>query len=373
MKTDVCILGGGLAGLTAAIDLAQKGYQVVVIEKDSYPKHKVCGEYISNEVIDYFKEIEFPLSDLKPAQIKHLKISNNHGATIETDLPLGGFGLSRFTFDHALAEHAQKNGAEIWQDTVQTIAISVSADQFTVTCKSGNEITAKQVIGAYGKRSKLDKTINRDFIKKKTPWIAFKAHYELPAFPEQNVELHHFKNGYCGLSKTESGAVNFCYLAHKNVFENYENIDDFNHQVVSKNPFLADFLQHAKPLFKKPLGIAQIAFQKKPTVENHMLMCGDTAGLIHPLCGNGMAMAIHSAKIVAQHLDDYFRQHQNRDRLETNYKTAWNRVFKTRMTAGRTLQKVIVNKNWNTLAFSLVKTNPKLLQPVIQLTHGKPF
>ena len=303
MKTDVCIVGGGLAGLTAAIDLSIKGYDVTVIEKDSYPKHKVCGEYISNEVLSYFDKIKFPIADLKPAIIDHLKLSNQKGQLIETDLPLGGFGLSRYIFDHNLAKLATQNGAELKIDTVQNIAFSISADHFTIECKSGFTIEAKVVIGAYGKRSKLDKTINRDFIHKKSPWIAFKAHYEMPDFPEKNVELHHFQNGYCGLSKTETGAVNFCYLAHKKVFEKYKNVDDFNQQVVSENPFLGEFLQKAQPIFKKPLGIAQIAFQKKPTVEDHILMCGDTAGLIHPLCGNGMAMAIHSAKILAHNID----------------------------------------------------------------------
>ena len=373
MKTDVCIIGGGLAGLTAAIDLSIKGYKVTVIEKDSYPKHKVCGEYVSNEVLAYFDKIKFPIADLDPAKIHHLKVSNQKGQLIETDLPLGGFGISRYTFDDALAKHAQQNGADLKIDTVQAIAFSIPADHFTIECKSGFTIEAKIVIGAYGKRSKLDKTINRDFINKRSPWIAFKAHYEMPDFPENNVELHHFQKGYCGLSKTETGAVNFCYLAHKKVFDQHKSIDDFNQQVVSKNPFLDEFLQKAKPIFKKPLGIAQIAFQKKPTVEDHILMGGDTAGLIHPLCGNGMAMAIHSAKVLAQNIDEYFKQKLTRKALENNYSKDWNSVFQTRMKAGRTLQRLIVNENWNKLAFNWVKKQPKLLQPVIQLTHGKPF
>lgn len=373
MKTDVGIIGGGLAGLTAAIDLAQKGYKVIVIEKDSYPKHKVCGEYVSNEVLAYFDRIKFPLADLKPAKIDHFKMSNLQGKTIEAKLDLGGFGLSRYKFDQALAWYAEQCGAIIQIDTVQSIAFSVSADHFTINCKSGDELTAKQVIGAYGKRSKLDKQLNRDFIDKRSPWIAFKAHYQLSEFPEDHVELHHFKNGYCGLSKTEKGHVNFCYLAHKKVFDAHNNVSDFNQQEVSKNPFLADFLQNAKPVFKRPLGIAQIAFQQKPAVEDHILMCGDTAGLIHPLCGNGMAMAIHSAKIAADKLDDYFKYAWTRHQLENNYQKAWSQTFSRRLKAGRLLQRLIVNENWNKFAFRLVRWQPKLLRSVIEQTHGKPF
>ena len=78
------------------------GCKVVVIEKNYYPKHKVCGEYISNEVLPYFDWLNINIDELKPTQITSLQFSSESGRMIETKLPLGGFGISRYTLDHAL-------------------------------------------------------------------------------------------------------------------------------------------------------------------------------------------------------------------------------------------------------------------------------
>ena len=86
-KKEVLILGGGLAGLTSAIHLSKLGLQVTVIEKNGYPKHKVCGEYISNEVLPYFDYLDIQLSDLKPSTITKLQFSTTDGTSINTKLP----------------------------------------------------------------------------------------------------------------------------------------------------------------------------------------------------------------------------------------------------------------------------------------------
>ncbi|MGB5319241.1 NAD(P)/FAD-dependent oxidoreductase, partial [Eudoraea sp.] len=95
---DVIIIGGGLAGLTASIDLSEKGHKVLLIEKDKYPHHKVCGEYISNEIIPYLNKLGISLA--KSIPIDTLQISNLQGKALETKLPLGGFGYSRYAFDY---------------------------------------------------------------------------------------------------------------------------------------------------------------------------------------------------------------------------------------------------------------------------------
>ena len=190
----------------------------------------------------------------------------------------------------------------------------------------------------------------RNFFQHKSAWIGVKSHYKHEKFPINLVALHNFKGGYGGLSKTESGSVNFCYLASYESFRKEKNIENFNTNVVSKNPFLAEFLQHAKPIFKEPLSIAQISFQKKKAVENHMLMCGDTAGVIHPLCGNGMAMAIHSAKIASELINDYLIGKVSRLQMELKYQEQWSKAFKGRLWVGRRLQALLLSENLSDLA-----------------------
>ena len=111
MKTnpDVVIIGGGLAGLTTAIHLSKSGLEVTLIEKNEYPKHKVCGEYISNEVLPYLQWLGFQIFDLKPSHISKMEFSTASGKIISGDLPLGGFGISRYVLDNYLSNSKWRN------------------------------------------------------------------------------------------------------------------------------------------------------------------------------------------------------------------------------------------------------------------------
>ncbi|NHF60016.1 NAD(P)/FAD-dependent oxidoreductase [Flavobacteriaceae bacterium TP-CH-4] len=369
---DVIIVGGGLAGLTASIHLAQAGLSVCLFEKEAFPHHKVCGEYVSNEIIPYLNSLGIGMQALSVKAINRLQLSTVRGQSIELRLPLGGIGISRYAFDHLLYQRAKDVGVHVIFRRVRSV--SFQDDSFRVTVPDKDPYQATMVIGAYGKRSHLDKDLQRDFILKKSTWLGVKAHYRFDEFPDKTVALHNFDGGYGGLSKTETGAVNFCYLASYDSFQDYRNIEEFNEKVVANNPFLAAFLQKADPLFKKPMTIAQISFDPKKVVENHMLMCGDAAGLIHPLCGNGMAMAIHSAKIASELLVDYFSEKKkDRATLEKAYSAQWRTHFSARLQMGRRLQRLLLNESLSRAAMATVARSSWLLQKIVEQTHGKPI
>lgn len=309
----------------------------------NFPKHKVCGEYISNEVLSYLKWLELDYEILKPTYLNQFQFSFINGKILESKLPLGGFGVSRFLFDNFLHEKALENGCEIILDTVENITFL--ENEFTVTTIKNTVFKTEILIGAYGKRSNIDQELNRKFIHKKAPWLAIKAHYS-GVFPSNLVGLYHFKGGYCGVSKVENEKINICYLADYKTFRQYKNIDEYEKNVISKNPRLKSIIENCKPLFEKPLTISQISFDKKKAVENHVLMIGDTAGLIHPLCGNGMAMAIHSAKIVSELLEKYFNgEIKSRKELENKYQSKWNHNFSRRLKTGRILAVIFQKPN----------------------------
>ncbi len=369
---DIIIVGGGLAGLTAAIHLSKENYKVLVFEKKAYPHHKVCGEYVSNEIIPYLNSLGVSVLDTGAVQINNLELSTAAGKVVKTNLPLGGVGISRYNFDNLLYMKAVKNGVKFLFESV--IAIDYIKDCFLVTTENNSSYTSRNTIGAYGKRSSLDKRLNRNFIKQKSGWLGVKAHYQFDEFPENKVSLHNFNGGYGGLSKTETGAVNFCYLASYKSFQKQKNVRNFNEKIIAKNPFLNNFLEKATPVFDEPLTIAQISFEQKKSVENHIIMCGDTAGLIHPLCGNGMAMAIHSAKIAAERIHDYLKsKNGNRNHLEKSYEKEWDKTFRKRLWMGRQLQTLLLNEKMSDLALRAVTTSPYLLRNLIKQTHGKPI
>ena len=337
---DVVIVGGGLAGLTTALDLSRLNISILVIEKYEYPHHKVCGEYISNEVLSYLKELGIDPFNRGAKAISKFEMSTKDGGLIEAKLPLGGFGISRYTIDYAMYE-ALKNKVEVLFDTV--IDVVFNHDLFQINTQSKAIFSAKYVVGAYGKRSNLDLQFQRSFLKSRSPWLGVKAHFEYD-FPEDLVALHNFEGGYCGLSKVETGAVNACYLTTFKSFKPVSDIERFQNTIMSKNPYLKDFFRKAKPLFKKPLAISQFSFEAKEPVFEHIFMIGDSAGLIHPLCGNGMAMAIHSAKLFSEIFSEAIQgDMQNRATLEELYMTQWNRTFMNRLKSGRRIQSLLLN------------------------------
>lgn len=368
---DVLIVGGGLAGLVSAIHLSKSNKKVLLIEKNEYPKHKVCGEYISNEVLPYFQSLDVDPFKLGAQKINKFLLSTPKNKTIEADLPLGGFGISRYTLDFALAKKAQENGTTILQETV--VDIQFYNDYFKVSTKNNRNFTASIVIGAYGKRAALDAKMDRGFMKKKSPFLAVKTHVK-GNFPNDLVALHNFEGGYCGVSKVENDTINVCYIADFETFKKYKDIDEFQKEVLIKNTFLKTIFESTTPQFESPLTISQISFAKKQPVENHILMCGDTAGMIHPLCGNGMSMAIRSAQIASNLIIDYNKgKIETRKMLEKQYTKSWNAEFKGRLKTGHIVASLFRMKHFSEFVLLGLKGFPVLLPKIIKKTHGKPM
>lgn len=365
---DVIIIGGGLAGLSSAIHLSKNKHSVLVIEKNEYPKHKVCGEYISNEVLPYLNFLGVDVFKLGAKRIDKFELSTPKNKLVKANLPLGGFGISRYCLDNQLAKVALANQATITQDTVENVTFT--NDVFSVETKS-NKYTSKIVIGAYGKRANLDVKLNRNFIKNKSPFLAVKTHLK-GVFPENLVALHNFEGGYCGISKVEDDSINLCYITNFEAFKKYKDIDEFQRKVLYKNTALKLVFENTTSVFETPLTISQISFETKNPIENHILMCGDTAGMIHPLCGNGMSMAIRSAQMASLLIIQFFNGTiKDREGLEKQYLREWNTEFKSRLTTGHIVAKLFSCNKLAEVLIRIVKTIPSILPQIIKRTHGK--
>lgn len=370
-QSDIIIVGGGLAGLTAALHLQKAGLEVLLVEKHPYPNHKVCGEYVSNEVLPYLQWLDADPERLKPNHIQRLQFTTVSGKSMTTALPLGGFGISRFKLDNFLYEQFRAKGGRVLFDTVTDIKFD--NDNFQVSTSAANILSARQVIGAYGKRSAIDIKYNRPFIQRRSPWLAIKGHYS-GNFEAGLVALHNFNGGYCGVSNVEDNKINICYLADYASFSRYKTPTAYQENVLYQNKHLKGILESSTPLFGTSLTISQIAFGAKETIIDHMLMIGDTAGLIHPLCGNGMGMAIHSAQMAANLLIRFFNGSlKTRSMLENSYTSLWNKAFKQRLVMGSSLSAILRKEQLADLLMSGMIRIPSILPMIIRKTHGKPL
>jgi len=354
-KNKIGIVGGGLAGLASAI-LWSEEHEVTLYEKNHFPFQKMCGEYLSKEALPFLKSIGFNPFDYGAADINELELSSGK-TKITTPLPLGGIGISRYLMDHLLKEKAEKLGASVFDgQTVQSIE---STDE-KYYVKTANGITSyDKLILCQGKRSNLDKELNRKFISQRTHWFAVKYHVKMN-YPENRIGLHHFPGGYCGMSRIEDDKYCVCYLANSKYLNS--GIKEFEEEYLMKNPSLSYLFKNMDHLWEKPITISQIYFGDKHD-NNRFIMSGDSAGLISPLAGNGMAMALHAAKL----------NYELRNESNDAYYSVWNKNFASRIRSGRILQAILTNSVMSKSILNLIKPFPGALRSIIKSTHGKRF
>jgi flavin-dependent dehydrogenase len=372
---DCAFIGGGLAGLTSAIQLSKLGHRVIVFEKEQYPFHKVCGEYISLESWDYLSSLGLALKEMQLPIIKKLVVTAPSGNKLHAALPLGGFGISRYLLDEQL-----KNGCLLHQVTVledcKVEDTSFNGESFTFKTTKGI-FHSRVCCGSYGKRSNIDIKWKRPFILqppgKLNNYVAVKYHIRID-FPSDTIALHNFSDGYCGISNIEGGKCCLCYLTNAaNLKRSNNSIAEMENKILSQNPHLKYILTHCTKLFKHPLSVSQVSFHKKASIERHVMMMGDAAGMITPLCGNGMSMAMHGGKIATGYIDSFLSNKTSREQMEKGYVKEWKKNFARRLSAGRFIQKMFGKPFATGLFISMMKKTPRLTRWLISQTHGDPF
>ncbi|HUH33710.1 MAG TPA: NAD(P)/FAD-dependent oxidoreductase [Daejeonella sp.] len=366
------IIGAGLAGLTAAILLGRQGYNVTVIEKKEFPFHRVCGEYVSNEVLPFLQSLKINISQFNPSDISKLTISSTSGKLVDIPLQMGGFGISRYVFDNHLYQAAKALGVDFVFAKANNITFE--NELFSIDLSSGAALHCDLAIAAYGKRANLDQKLKRTFFYQRSPYMGVKYHIKTN-LPPDLIRLDNFEGGYCGTCKIEDDLYNLCYLTKTENLKGNTSIAEMERTVLFKNPHLKQIFNNSDFVWDKPEVINEISFERKTLVEDHILFCGDAAGMITPLCGNGMAMAIHSGKLLAEciirngkHIDQ-----ASRLTLERNYKNRWEDQFATRLKAGRYIQKLLLHPQLSNFAINLLKSSNRVAKLVVKSTHGKSF
>jgi menaquinone-9 beta-reductase len=372
---DTAIIGGGLAGLTLSISLAKQGFAVILFEKETYPFHKVCGEYISLESWHYLEtEMGVPLQKMNVPIIKKLWVTAPNGNSLHTDLDLGGFGISRYTLDNSLKDIAENIGVTILQNC-KVEDVNFNENIFSIKTTQGI-YTSKVCCGSWGKRSNLDIKWQRLFTTKTSDrlnnFIGVKYHVKTD-FPNDVIALHNFENGYCGISQIEDGKHCVCYLTKATNLKKAGSIEKMEQEILSENPHLKKLFGSVTKLYDSPITISQISFSKKECVQNNVLMIGDAGGMITPLCGNGMSIAMHTAKIAAEFISSLLLNKITRSELEKAYTKTWNKHFATRIKIGKTVQYFFGRKATTNFFISIMKMSEKITSKLISSTHGKEF
>jgi flavin-dependent dehydrogenase len=372
---DCGIIGGGLAGLSLAVQLADRGIRVILFEKNHYPFHKVCGEYISMESWDFLKSLGLTLDKMRLPRITHLGVSSEKGFMLSHALRPGGFGISRYSLDHYLSEIASRKGVKILQGCRVGSASRFGTDGYEIQTSEGN-FTSAILCGSYGKYTPAFMEVDEKVpvnIENGNNYIGVKYHVRAD-LQSDRIELHNFRDGYCGISKVDRDWHCMCYLTTaRNLLENGKDIRQMEEKVLYRNPFLKEYFTNSVFVSRQPLVISNVGFSKKKTESNGIFLLGDAAGSITPLCGNGMSMGMRASKILAGELVRFFDKEQSREQAAARYEAAWNLAFGKRITAGYYLQSIFGKENTTHFALKALSKMPALTEKLISLTHGDRF
>ena len=254
--------------------------------------------------------------------------------------------------------------------------IKFENEAFCLQTITGN-YQSKIAVGAFGKRTNLDVKWKRKFILQKpnklNNYIGIKYHIRTN-WPEDLIALHNFENGYCGISQIEGNKYCLCYLTTARNLERCGNsIPDMERKILCHNPHLKKIFEASEMISRSPVTISQISFGKKEQVYNHLLLAGDAAGMIAPLCGNGMSMALHGSKIAFEQIHLFLQKKIPRWQMEQDYAHTWKKEFSSRLRTGRMVQRFFGNVFLSDLLISVLKPFPSITDKLIARTHGQPF
>ena len=328
MEIDVAVVGAGPAGSTLAALLASRGARVAVFDRDAFPRDKLCGEFLSYDALPILQPLGVveAIDRAGAPAIDRCRVVGSR-RTYELGFPHPARGVSRFFFDDLLIRTAAEKGAE-------------RRDGIIVTSLA--ELQAKVIVGAWGRWGRFDQQLQRGFVKDHTHRnFGFKRHYvatanRQPPTANRTIDLYSFKNGYLGVNAVEGNITNICGLVHASRLANHKGRwDAFVETIRHEEPRLEELYARYEPAQENFLSSEPVIFRARSAVEGGIFMIGDASGVIDPLTGNGMAMAIQSALLAAPLILRLLEQPSRRNEIEDEYRRLHRSFFAARIAWSR--------------------------------------
>jgi flavin-dependent dehydrogenase len=292
------VVGGGLAGSAFAIELAQQGRRVVVLERTSGPHHKVCGEFLSAEAQALLARLGLDVWKLGALPSTHLGLEfGNYLARVK--LPFRGAGLSRFRLDQALLDAAASAGAQVMRG--ETVTRLEHDREAAVVHTTNGRMQATHVALATGKHNL------RGVQRPQAANVAFKMQLRpsnaAASMLDQLVHLSMFRGGYAGVCLVEDGIATICWVIERDALGDTSVSWDSHAEFLSRrSAFFATILGGAEPLWEKPVAVAAIpyGFLRKEIISDAIYPVGDQLVVIPSYTGDGTSLALYTGIAAAQ-------------------------------------------------------------------------
>ena len=336
LKREITIVGGGLAGLSLGVGLLKRGLAVTLVEAGQYPRHRVCGEFISG-VSDATLDV-LGISEAFHDAPRHRRLSwfRQDRKWMSRELPEAAVAISRYRLDDRLANIFQKQGGKL------------------ITASRRPRRATEGMVWSAGR------------MPQKSPWLGLKCH--LVDFPmDDGLEMHLGRGGYVGLTPVEDGRVNLCGLFEVECGFSGRG-RDLMRQYLQRGGQSAlierlDAAQIVESSFSAVAGF-QLGWQP---VDDGVCCVGDACGMIPPFTGNGMSMAFESAEMAIGPLVAWQRGDAAwSDTVATIHREA-RRRFRRRMQAAMTIHRLLLNTHSQRFLETLAQGKLLPFRPLLSL------
>lgn len=346
MHHECVIIGGGVAGLAAAIRLTELGWKPILIEVGKYPSHKVCGEFISPESVDILKQWGI---DLIPVTTLRWHIKNNK---IEYSFPTAAGSLSHWHLDPLLLQKALNGGASRIQAKVSRLAFDGNVHQ--IELENRERVTASHLILATGRLPGIESKIP------KILYQGIKAHFSgIPV--TDSIEMFSFPGAYVGMSPIEDNRCNIACIALLSEVERLGPPALFMQHLMTQNEQFGKYLRQGTMLFENWMTASIPQFGIKSFSDwPSTYRIGDAAGTIPPATGSGLSMAIGSGILAAEYVN-------SNDPI--GFKKAWLKRYRSPILWGKALHKAMLQSICGNLLIKCGKIYPSLVKHIYKNTR----
>ncbi len=314
---DVAIVGAGPSGSAAAIGLARLGYAVTLIDKEKFPREKLCGDFINpiNWRLLGALGVSEEILSLAHDKVSRFCITSFSGDAAKVPLPLRkgealfGLGLRRFNFDHVLLKKAQSQGVSVKEGTrIKTLARQHEAWRIEFDdAGGGGTLGARLVIGADGRNSWVANQLGMDSgAARAGRSVGFQARLACPNPDKGAVAIHLFPGGYAGLVGLGDGTVNLGLAIDKRALPQNRQAEFLWESILPRNPYLKEILRRSE-IIGKIHATYPVYFPPRTACGHGVLLVGDAARVNEPVTGEGIYFALKSGLLAAATIDQAFR------------------------------------------------------------------
>jgi len=339
---DLIVAGAGPAGSACAITAARAGARVLLLDKDRFPRHKVCGEFVSSESLRLLESLLGHARFQVQPEVASARIFLDDKSI---SFPLGPSARSipRFDLDAALLESARRSGVQAEEGaSVQEVTQN---GMFTVRA-AGKAFTARAVVNATGRWSQL----TQYEVSGQEKWLGLKAHFS-ESSPPGSVDLYFFPGGYCGVTPVDGQSVNACAMVQAGVARSLQ-------EVFTAHPELRRRSRQWQPLFQA-VTTSPLYFRKPETSNRGMILAGDAAGFIDPFAGDGISLALQSGALAATTLQSFFEAKSSLADCQESYRAAYLKRLAPAFRNAARLRRLLAAPAWlRSLLIGFVGTRP---------------